>query len=441
MKRGMALSPPMGWNSWDCYGASVTEEQLKGNADYMALNMKEYGLEYIICDIQWYEPKAKSTQYNHFYPLEMDKYSCLIPAENRFPSSKDGKGFREISDYIHGLGLKFGIHIMRGIPRQAVHCASSIKGCLATARDIAQSYSLCSWNTDMYGVNPEAKGAQEYYDSLFELYAEWGVDFVKVDDICNTEYKPLDPYSAKGEIELIRKAIDHCGRDMVLSLSPGAAVLKVAEHLSENANMWRMSGDFWDNWDQLYAMFGLCNDWSPYVKEGCWPDCDMLPLGHIAINTKGFDDFSRYTNFTKDEQITMMTLWSIFRSPLMVGAELRDNDNWTLSILTNPAILRLLKHSFNAKQIQRTADTVIWVSDDEDGSKYVAFFNIAFTQTEPEVSFMNLGIKGTYEAKDLWNNEDIGEFTGRIGAKVNIHGAVIYKLSKVESKAVVVDVI
>lgn len=430
-KNEFAKTPPMGWNSWDCYGASVNEEQLKGNADYMAKNMKEWGWEYIVCDIQWYEPKAKSTSYNHFYPLEMDEYSRLIPAVNRFPSSRDGAGFKLISDYVHKLGLKFGIHIMRGIPRQAVHAATPIKGSNATARDIAQSFSICSWNTDMYGINPDAEGAQEYYISLFELYAEWGVDFVKVDDICNTEYKPLNPYSAKREIELIRKAIDNCGREMVLSLSPGPAVLEEVEHLSSYANMWRMTGDFWDNWKHIFDMFERCNAWSPFVKEGCWPDCDMLPLGHIGINTPGHDQRSRFTNFTKDEQITMMTLWCIFRSPLMVGAELRDNDEWTLSLLTNPEILRLLKHSYGAKQIMRTEDTVVWASNDEDGSKYVAFFNTAFCPTQPEVTFMNLGIQGTYKARDLWAHEDTGILTGRIGANVNIHGARIFKLTKV----------
>lgn len=429
-KNKVAKTPPMGWNSWDCYGASVTEAHLRGNAEYMAKNMKDFGWEYIVCDIQWYEPEAKSTEYNHFYPLEMDEFSRLIPAVNRFPSSRDGKGFKLIADYIHSLGLKFGIHIMRGIPRQAVHAATPIKGTSTTARDIAQSYSICSWNTDMYGVNPDAEGAQEYYDSLFELYAQWSVDFVKVDDICVTEYKPLKPYSAKREIELIRNAINRCGRDMVLSLSPGPAVLDEAEHLMRNANMWRMTGDFWDNWNQLHAMFERCNAWSPYVKEGCWPDCDMLPLGHIGINTPGHDKNERYTNFTPDEQITMMTLWCIFRSPLMLGAELRDNDEWTLALITNPEILRLLKHSYGARQILRTEDTVVWTSNDEDGSRYVAFFNTAFSQTQPEVTFMNLGINGTWKARDLWAHEDIGEFTGRIGAKLKIHGAVIYKLTK-----------
>ncbi|MFT4145002.1 MAG: glycoside hydrolase family 27 protein [Mobilitalea sp.] len=430
-KNKCAITPPMGWNSWDCYGASVTEEILRGNADYMAKNLKDSGWEYIVCDIQWYEPKAKSTEYNHFYPLSMDEFSRLIPAVNRFPSSAEGQGFKPISDYVHSLGLKFGIHIMRGVPRQAVHAAVPVKGSTATARDIAQSYSICSWNTDMYGVNPDAEGAQEYYNSLFELYAEWGVDFVKVDDICNTEYKPHEPYSARREIELIRNAIDNCGRDMVLSLSPGPAILEEVAHLSEHANMWRITGDFWDNWPQLYHMFEKCNAWSPYVKEGCWPDCDMLPIGHIGVNTTGHDMHSRFTNFTKNEQITMMTLWCIFRSPLMVGAELRDNDDWTLSLLTNMEVLRLLKHSFGAKQMIRTEDSVVWTSEDEDGSRYIALFNTSSKQKHLEVTLMDLGLEGEYQARDLWIHEDIGIFTERVGVDVNIHGARILKLTKV----------
>jgi hypothetical protein len=398
----------------------------------MAKNLKDFGWEYIVCDIQWYEPKAKSTEYNHFYPLAMDEFSRLIPAVNRFPSSAEGQGFKPISDYVHSLGLKFGIHIMRGIPRQAVHAATPVKGSTATARDIAQSYSICSWNTDMYGVNPDAEGAQEYYNSLFELYAEWGVDFVKVDDICNTEYKPHEPYSARREIELIRNAIDYCGRDMVLSLSPGPAILEEVAHLSEHANMWRITGDFWDNWPQLYHMFEKCNAWSPYVKEGCWPDCDMLPLGHIGVNTPGHDMHSRFTNFTKDEQITMMTLWCIFRSPLMVGAELRDNDEWTLSLLTNPEVLRLLKHSYGAKQFIRTEDSVVWASDDEDGSKYIAFFNTSSTLKYLEVILRDLGVEGEYQARDLWAHEEIGTFTESVGVEVNVHGACMLKLTKVQ---------
>lgn len=430
-KNDFVPAPPMGWNSWDCYGASVNEEQLLGNADYMAMHLKQYGWEYIVCDIQWYEPQATSTQYNSFYPLCMDEYSRLIPAENRFPSAKGGAGFKPIADYIHNLGLKFGIHIMRGIPRQAVHAAAPIQGTSKTARDIAHSFSICSWNTDMYGINPNADGAQEYYDSLFDLYASWGVDFVKVDDICITEFKPHDLYSAKGEIEMIRKAIDKCGRPIVLSLSPGPALLEQAEHLSRHANMWRMTGDFWDNWPQLYNMFEKCHQWSPYVKEGCWPDCDMLPLGRIEINNRNDGGTGRNTCFTKDEQITMMTLWSIFRSPLMLGTELRGLDDWTLSLITNEEVIRVLKHSYGARQIMRTDDTVVWKSKDEDGSIYVAFFNTSFSKTYPSVSYRQLGLNGEYEVRDLWTHEGLGTVTERLGTELNPHGAALLRLREV----------
>ncbi|MCH5190468.1 MAG: glycoside hydrolase family 27 protein, partial [Oscillospiraceae bacterium] len=338
-KNAFAKTPPMGWNSWDCYGAAVNEEQLLGNAEYMAKHLKEFGWQYVVCDIQWYEPKAKDNDYNNFTELCMDEYSRLIPAENRFPSSKNGAGFKPIADKIHAMGLKFGIHIMRGIPRQAVHRNTKIMKDGKTARQIAHHFSVCPWNTDMYGIDPRLDGAQEYYDSIFELYASWGVDFVKVDDICVTEFRKWDnPYSASAEVEMIRKAIDKTGREIVLSLSPGPAEISVADHLCENANMWRLTGDFWDDWNQLLGMFDRCKLWEDIVREGCWPDCDMLPLGRISKNGMCHGEQNRYTKFTLDEQKTLMTLWCIFRSPLMFGGEMRENDEWTLSLITNPEV-------------------------------------------------------------------------------------------------------
>lgn len=431
-KNNYAKTPPMGWNSWDCYGASINEEQLLGNADYMAANLKEYGWQYVVCDIQWYEPEAVSTQYNDYYPLCVDEYSRVIPAANRFPSAKDGAGFRPIAEYIHNLGLKFGIHIMRGIPRQAVHAATPIKGSDKTARDIAGQFSVCNWNTDMYGVNTKAEGAQEYYDSIFEMYAQWGIDFVKVDDICVIGFNPNDYYAAKDEIEMIRRAIDRCGREIVLSLSPGPAVIEQAEHLCQHANMWRMTGDFWDNWDQLYQMFEKCHKWSKYVQEGCWPDCDMLPLGRIEINNEADGGSGRNTYFTKEEQVTMMTLWCIFRSPLMLGTELRNLDPWTLSLLTNKELIHVLNHSYGAKQIMRTEDAVVWQSFDEEDNIYVAFFNLSFSIIYPAVSFGQLKISGEYEVRNLWEQKELDTATQRIGTELRPHGAAIYRLKKVK---------
>ncbi len=427
-KNDVAKKPPMGWNSWDCYGAAVNEEQLIGNAEYMRDYLKKYGWEYVVCDIQWYEPKAKNTDYNNFTELCMDEYSRLIPAENRFPSSKNGVGFKNIADRIHGMGLKFGIHIMRGIPRQAVHNNTKILGTDRTARQIAHHFSVCPWNTDMYGVDTRVNGAQEYYNSLFKLYAEWGVDFVKVDDIANTEFKPHEPYSAREEIEMIRRAIDSCGRDMVLSLSPGPAQVEVADHLMKNANMWRMTGDFWDVWDKLYEMFEKTEKWYPYVGEGCWPDCDMLPLGNISVNGTCHGPQNRYTQFTKDEQITLMTLWSIFRSPLMFGGEMRNNDEWTLSLITNEEILDINQNSHSAKPVFDDGKTIVWQSVSARENPVIAVFNADEAEREIAVDLEKLGISGEHTLRDLWKKENVGRVNNKLNVTVNPHGAKIYEL-------------
>lgn len=426
----VALNPPMGWNSWDCYGAAVNEEQLMGNAQYIAENLKDYGWEYVVCDIQWYEPKATSNFYNNFTELEMDEFSRLIPAVNRFPSSANGVGFKNISDRIHDMGLKFGIHIMRGIPRQAVHRNTKILGSDKTARQIAQGFSLCSWNTDMYGVNARADGAQEYYNSIFRLYASWGVDFVKVDDIAVTEFSPNNPYSAKEEIELIRNAIDNCGRDMVLSLSPGPAQINEAFHLSQNANMWRMTGDFWDRWDKLLAMFERCEKWAPHVKPGCWPDCDMLPLGKVSKNCSCLGDRDRYTNFTPDEQKTMLSLWSIFRSPLILGGELRENRKEDLEIITNRDIIEINQFSSDNRQLYRSNTSAAWYCLDKEGNPVIALFNLSDEKREVALSLDKYGLTDTYQGTDLWTKETQVNISKTYTSEINPHGVKILRLCK-----------
>lgn len=419
--------PPMGWNSWDCYGAGVTEDELLGNAEFMRDRLKQYGYQYVICDIQWYEPAAKGNVYNNFADLCMDEYSRLIPAVNRFPSSANGAGFKPIADKIHSMGLKFGIHIMRGIPRQAVHRNTRIYGTTARARDIASQFSLCPWNTDMYGVDTEKRGAEEYYDSLFKLYASWGVDFVKVDDIANTEFSPQNPYSAEKEIEMIRAAIDSSGRDMVLSLSPGPAPLNKAEHLSENANMWRISGDFWDRWDKLLNMFSLCEKWYPYVKDGSFPDCDILPLGKLCIDGSYMGDMGRDSGFTKEEQKTMMTLWAVFRSPLFFGGELRLTDNYTLSLVTNPEVINVNQNSEKPLFVYNKGGIAVWQTKIENGIA-VAVFNLSDEEKHYKLSFSDLGIENVRAVRDLWARKDIPKFENDVTVSLKPHSSEFFEI-------------
>lgn len=419
--------PPMGWNSWDCYGAGVTEDELLGNAEFMRDRLKQYGYQYVVCDIQWYEPAAKGNVYNNFADLCMDEYSRLIPAVNRFPSSANGAGFRPIADKVHSMGLKFGIHIMRGIPRQAVHRNTRIYGTTARARDIASQFSLCPWNTDMYGVDTEKRGAEEYYDSLFKLYASWGVDFVKVDDIANTEFSPQNPYSAEKEIEMIRAAIDRSGRDMVLSLSPGPAPLNKAEHLSENANMWRISGDFWDRWDKLLNMFSLCEKWYPYVKDGSFPDCDILPLGKLCIDGSYMGDMGRDSGFTKEEQKTMMTLWAVFRSPLFFGGELRLTDNYTLSLVTNPEVINVNQNSEKPLFVYNKGGIAVWQTKIENCTA-VAVFNLSDEEKHYKLSFSDLGIENVRAVRDLWARKDIPKCENDVAVSLKPHSSEFFEI-------------
>ena len=188
----LAARPPMGWNSWDSYGTTVREDQIKANADAMAHDLAKYGWKYIVVDIQWYEPNAQGHEYKPGAHLRMDEYGRLFPADNRFPSSAGSQGFKPLADYIHSKGLKFGIHIMRGIPRQAVAENVPIKGTKYHASDVADRGNSCKWNSEMWGVDMSKPGAQAYYDSIAELYASWGVDFVKADDMGSHLYQPTE---------------------------------------------------------------------------------------------------------------------------------------------------------------------------------------------------------------------------------------------------------
>ncbi|MGD2035224.1 MAG: NPCBM/NEW2 domain-containing protein [Bacteroidales bacterium] len=368
-----APTPPMGWNSWDCYGPTVEEHEVKANTDYMAENLKEYGWEYIVVDIRWFVENDKAGGYNQTDPrYVIDEYGRYLPAVNRFPSAKEGQGFKELADYIHKKGLKFGIHIMRGIPRVAVENKLPVKGTDGITADQIYSTDLqCTWLRDNYTIVADRPGAQEYYNSIFELYAGWGVDFIKVDDLSHPYHKP--------EIELIRRAIDNCGRPIVLSLSPGETPIEFAEHVREHANMWRMVDDVWDTWPHIQHLMDVCHKWYPYIAPGTWPDCDMIPMGRISIRGERGND--RMTRLTKDEQYALMTLWTIFRSPLMFGGDLPSNDEFTLSMITNSEVLDILKNSANNRLLLSEHDRKIWVADDTDSNdKFVAFFCISDQQ-------------------------------------------------------------
>jgi len=415
-----APTPPMGWNSWDCFATTITEAQTKAEADYMAAHLKAHGWQYVVVDIQWYEPAATGYDYRKGAQLALDAWGRLQPAVNRFPSSADGRGFRPLADYVHGLGLKFGIHLLRGIPRQAVERDLPVAGTSYRARDIADVGSVCPWNPDMYGVDMARPGAQAYYDSVFALIASWRVDYVKVDDISR-------PYHEhQREIEGVRLGIDHSGRPMVLSLSPGETALDAADHVMWHANLWRISDDFWDNWKSLDEQFGRLEHWNPYRRRGAWPDADMLPLGVIELGRHA-------THFTPDEQRTVMTLWSIARSPLMFGGDLLKLDAFTLSLITNDEVLAVNQASVANRPVFDRAGRIVWTADAPNSrAKYVAAFNATEAAGPVVIPLADLGMSGPVSVRDLWTHQAGGAAGPELSPLVPAHGAVLLRVEALQ---------
>ncbi len=435
-KSELALTPPMGWNSYDYYDTTVTEQEVKANAAYMAEHLKEFGWSYIVVDIEWYSNDAGTLrdqyQYIPFGDDEMDEYGRFQPSPNRFPSSAGGKGFKPLADYVHSLGLKFGIHIMRGIPREAAHRHLPIYGSTETADRVADPSSICGWNPDMYGVRA-TEGGQAYYDSLMAMYVEWGVDFIKCDDICDSWlYRdiPFMPFSGWEETRMISEAIAKCGRDIVLSLSPGPAHIDRAEEYGTYANMWRITDDLWDNWESVKNMFYRCELWQDHVGDGCFPDCDMLPLGRVG---RGFGE-ERSSLLSKEEQKTLMTLWCMFRSPLMIGAELTKLDDFTTSLLTNKDLLRMVRGNSKGMQVFRDDVKAVWKNKEEGtGRICVALFNLAEEEAEIEAALREVDPELTsakYMLRELWDGTKTETADGSIRAKVAAHGVKVYEVEK-----------
>ena len=420
---GLAPTPPMGWNSYDAYCGDVTEQEVKANADYLAQHMASYGWKYVVIDYYWY---FSQTQPN---PVQenMDDYGRMIPALNHFPSAAHGQGFKPLADYVHSKGLKFGIHIMRGIPRAAVKKNLPILGTSAHAQDVADTRNFCPWSTAMYGVDVSKPAGQAYYDSIVALYAEWGVDYIKADDMSWAD-NPIKEHYHGPEIAALHRAIVKSGRPIVLSLSPGATPLDEAAHLEENANMWRISDDFWDNWKYLKIQFALCRAWAPHIAPNHWPDADMLPLGRIRIH--GYKGPERQSGFTPAEQRTLLTLWPIFRSPLMMGGDLPSLDAATLALLTNPEVLAVDQHSTHNHELFH-GSAVAWAAD-VPGSRdrYLAIFNLDDQMKNAvAVKWSDLGLGEKCAVRDLWEKKDLGVVDVGFAPKLLPHDAGLYRIT------------
>ncbi|MGC9942755.1 MAG: putative Ig domain-containing protein [Verrucomicrobiota bacterium] len=422
----LALTPPLGWNSYDTFGDSVTETETLANAQWMREHLHPFGWDTVVVDFRWYDPHPTGDD-RLLNPtrtgaaLAADDFGRLLPAPDRFPSAASGLGFKPLADQLHSLGLKFGIHVMRGIPRQAVLANTGIFGGEFNAADAGDTNDKCGWCPDMFGVRDNAAG-QAWYDSCARLWASWGVDYIKVDDLS-------EPYHL-AEIDMIHRALAKVDHSIIFSTSPGPTSTAHAGHIAADANLWRISGDFWDRWPKINDQFDLLAQWQGAGGPGHWPDADMIPLGHIAIRSK-LGGNPHWTHFTREEQLTLLSLWALAPSPLMLGMNLPDNDDWTTAILTNPEVLAVNQDPLGnpARRIFGVqASAEVWVRQLVGGDYVVGLFNRTSQTVAASCDWQKEGISTIPEIRDLWLRKNLAR-QKTFSAEIPPHGCLLLRLS------------
>ena len=441
-KPSVASTPPMGWNSWDAYGLTIDEAGYRANTAVLA-SLKQYGWKYSVIDEGWYmqDPFADKLETRKYL---WDANGILIPTPNRFPSSGNGAGFKPIADWVHSQGLKFGIHIIRGIPKQVVDLNLPIAGSAFHAKDAADIPATCPWDDGNYGVSDTPAG-QAYYDSMMKLYAGWGLDYIKVDCVSDHPYRG-------SEIRQIALAIQRTGRPIVLSLSPGPTALEHAAEVGKYAQMWRTSDDHWDVWSHepnananppesefpfgTRQAFDRLIRWASFSKPGNWPDDDMLPFGSLTPHP-GWGQ-PRESRLTHEEERTELTLWSITRSPLILGANLTKLDDFTRSLISNMEVLQINQKavkSLPGLMLMHDGGTQpdpqrLWYAQTAgpNPTRYIAVFNLGDISAKWTIDWVRFHLsKNNHALHDIWKDKELPAAKS-LEVELPAHGCALYRV-------------
>jgi hypothetical protein len=423
----LAQTPPMGWNSFNSYGVYLHEEAAMANLEAFAEKLKPHGYEYYVIDAGWFgefelRPGTIYPAEKHAKKMNFNEYGLLQPSKTYFPN-----GLQPIIDRCHELGIKFGLHLMRGIPREVVRQNLPVKGTNYTAAQIADTTSICRWNDQNYGVDMSKPGAQEFYNSLINQMAEWGVDFIKYDD--------LVPFPE--EIKGIAKAIENCGRPIVYSLSPGGDVDPKHLEAFKTAHMLRVTPDIWDEQLGIDQCFDSWRKWQGKEEPGFWIDMDMIAFGQLQLmnpkpegitghESKGElrkmmdagelekmellsgKGFTRWSQFTEDQMHTFITLRALSASPLMMGGDLPTLDDFSLKLITDEDMIACNQNGVMGALKYENDGIEIWNTpkkESKDG--WIGIFNRTDSIKSVTLERANLGLDGElqYEMRDVWNDK------------------------------------
>jgi len=374
VSQGLALTPPMGWNTWNKFGCNVSDELVRGMADAMVTSgMKDAGYRYIVIDDCW--------------QVKRDAHADIIPDPQRFPN-----GMKALADYIHSLGLKFGIYSDAGEMTCAKH--------------------------------PGGLG-HEYQDAL--MYASWGVDYLKY-DWCFT----LNGLDAKTAYRNIRHALDAAGRPIILSICEWGSHQPWLWGEEVGGNLWRTTGDIQDRWagTKEWEPGNCCNygvtaildqqvGLYSYAGPGHWNDPDMLEVGNGGMSTT--------------EYRSHFSLWAMLAAPLIAGNDLRNMTPEIRDILTNKEVIAVDQDPLGreGRRVWKDGDLEIWSKPMQDGSRALVLLNRGESSREITVSWEQIGYPAHLDAavRDLWAHKELGKFTGKFSAPVESHGVVTVRVS------------
>lgn len=422
----IALTPPMGWNSWNCCGGQVSGEKVRAAARAMvALGLREHGWSYVNIDDGW--QGARGGPFNAIQPNA--KFADM----------------RGLADEVHSLGLKFGIYSTPWRASFYAHIGSS-----ADDADGGYDWLKAGAHTEVgryaYPQGRSRLEEQAWLSSLgrrltrnrirrinrdlrrfgrfsfvaqdVRQWAEWRVDFLKYD------WVPIDlPH-----VEEVRQALRVCGRDIVLSLSNNAA-LSLTPALAERAELWRTSSDVMDDWGHIERVGFSRDAWAPFQGPGHYNDPDMLAFGQVGW------DRPRPTRLTADEQYAHMSLWCLLGAPLLLGCDLEKLDPFTLGLITNDEVLEVNQDPL-CRQATSFAGGSVFAKPLQDGSRAVGLFNRGEAEREVAVTWSELDLLGAQRLRDLWRQQDLGIFPDSFSATVPPHGVVLLHVSSARESIV-----
>jgi alpha-galactosidase len=384
----IGLTPAMGWNSWNCFASAVTAEHVQAAADAMvASGLVNHGWTYINIDDFWQvhrDSKDPTLQGPH-----RDAQGNILP-NPRFP---DMKG---LADYVHDKGLKIGLYSSPG--------PWTCGGCV---------------------------GSWQHEDQDAAQYGKWGFDYLKYDwcsygNVITGNWNTYSRDTLEKPYRVMRAALDKVPRDILYSLCQYGAGNVWEWGAAVGGNSWRTTGDIVDTWSSMSRIGFNQNGHEKYAGPGHFNDPDMLVVGKV-----GWGPRLHPTRLTPNEQYTHISLWCLLSAPLLIGCDMTQLDDFTLSLLTNDEVLDVDQDPLGrqAARVARDGQLEVWAKDMEDGSKAVGLFNRGEASAAVTARWSDLGLSGKQIVRDLWRQTDLGSFTGEFTDSVPRHGVVLVKVS------------